>query len=776
MARFLDAYCVRVARLLGLELRRGERLPLDRNGRATDEARSRRRDESRRQASRRPLRTTLEMIRFSHTLFALPFALLAAVLAAGGWPRRRDARKDPPRDGRRPQRRDGAQPAGRPGDRRREPAHRVARAARRRRSRSASSARFLVVSVALFLARGGEPQPLDAPPLAGRARAPLPLLLHEAVHVALAPRPRPVPRDRAGRRVDRGPRRHRAACRSSSASPSSSGRPASTSSMRCRTRSTTAASASTRFRRASVPAGARDLGPLPRRDDRPPRRGLAAVGRRLALRRRNRRDRRGARLPARDRAARRPLARRRGVLHGQRIRVRRRWPRAESRTSSTQFAVRIRADADPLRRRRHAAPRRGRRARSASARRRSCELLARRFHGTKILEDVDNPFLPDFYKKKKGAAFQTQLFFLLSRYQQQREIAQIDLFTTLVVADYHFPKDKIFACLNLDDSELLIYDRLYTLLSETVRKPDLVIYPAGIARDLHEADQEGVARDREGDHAGVRRAADRGLQLLLLPLRRDAAPRRDTNEIDFVNRPADFDDLVAQIQKAKQGRAVLRPAGRASALTRAVQVHGPKARRGRVPATSEPWTLDSGPGRRGLTSRAIICPSPFSAAIPIIGTSTERKGARHGQPLGNLSRHCSPVLVAAKGREPIAMLTAYDAPTAALLDRRGARRPARRRLRRDDGLRRAEHALGDDGLDGPARARPSRGAAKRALVVGDMPFLSYQTSASARGRERRAIPAEAGCAAVKVEGGRRDPRRPSRRSSPPTSRSWDTSA
>ena len=104
------------------------------------------------------------------------------------------------------------------------------------------------------------------------------------------------------------------------------------------------------------------------------------------------------------------------------------------------------------------------------------ELLARRFHGTKILEDVDNPFLPEFYKRKKGAAFQTQLFFLLSRYQQQCEIAQIDLFTTLVVADYHFPKDKIFACLNLDDSELLIYDKLYTLLSESVRKPDLVIY------------------------------------------------------------------------------------------------------------------------------------------------------------------------------------------------------------------------------------------------------------------------------------------------------------
>jgi deoxyadenosine/deoxycytidine kinase len=71
-----------------------------------------------------------------------------------------------------------------------------------------------------------------------------------------------------------------------------------------------------------------------------------------------------------------------------------------------------------------------------------CEMLARRFHGTKVLEDVDNPFLGDFYKKKKGSPFQTQLFFLLARYQQQREIAQIDLFTTLVVADYHFPRTR----------------------------------------------------------------------------------------------------------------------------------------------------------------------------------------------------------------------------------------------------------------------------------------------------------------------------------------------
>src|ERR671922_2402500 len=108
-------------------------------------------------------------------------------------------------------------------------------------------------------------------------------------------------------------------------------------------------------------------------------------------------------------------------------------------------------------------------------------LLHKRFRGTRILEDADNPFLDDFYKDKRGAAFRTELFFLLSRYDQQRQIAQRDLFTELVIADYTFPKSKIFAYLTLDDSELMIFNRLYEFLYETVPKPDLVIYlQAGI--------------------------------------------------------------------------------------------------------------------------------------------------------------------------------------------------------------------------------------------------------------------------------------------------------
>jgi deoxyadenosine/deoxycytidine kinase len=189
------------------------------------------------------------------------------------------------------------------------------------------------------------------------------------------------------------------------------------------------------------------------------------------------------------------------------------------------------------------------------------DLLARRFHGTKILEDVDNPFLPDFYKKKKGAAFQTQLFFLLSRYQQQREIAQIDLFTTLVVADYHFPKDKIFACLNLDDSELMIYDKLYTLLSESVPRPDLVIYLQGSLETCLRRIKRRATSYEKGIAAEYLAQLIEAYNYYFYHYEETPLLVVDTNEIDFVNRPADFDDLVAQIQKAKKGVQYYVPAG-----------------------------------------------------------------------------------------------------------------------------------------------------------------------------------------------------------------------
>jgi deoxyguanosine kinase len=188
-------------------------------------------------------------------------------------------------------------------------------------------------------------------------------------------------------------------------------------------------------------------------------------------------------------------------------------------------------------------------------------MLAKRFKGTKILEDAENPFLDDFYKDRRGAAFRTQLFFLLSRYDQQRNVAQRDLFTELVIADYTFPKDKIFAYLTLDDSELLIYNRLYDLLVETVPKPELVIYlQAGLDTLLRRIKKRGRAYEKSISSSYLQELSEAYSHYFY---RYDETPLLvvNTNDIDFVNTPEHFDQLVEQIRNAQKGTQYYVPLG-----------------------------------------------------------------------------------------------------------------------------------------------------------------------------------------------------------------------
>jgi len=104
------------------------------------------------------------------------------------------------------------------------------------------------------------------------------------------------------------------------------------------------------------------------------------------------------------------------------------------------------------------------------------ERLSTRLDASAVLEEMENPFLADFYADRPGAALQAQLFYLLNRHRQQTTLQQADLFSQLTICDYLFDKDKIFAYLNLDDNELFIYQRLFDLLARDVPQPDLVIY------------------------------------------------------------------------------------------------------------------------------------------------------------------------------------------------------------------------------------------------------------------------------------------------------------
>src|SRR5262245_54114895 len=103
--------------------------------------------------------------------------------------------------------------------------------------------------------------------------------------------------------------------------------------------------------------------------------------------------------------------------------------------------------------------------------------LAAEFGSRLVLEQVeDNPFLGKFYEEPGKYAFQTQLFFLLERYRQQRELGQLDLFAEGTVADYLFSKDTIFASVTLGADEFNLYQQIFQLVGQGIPPPDLVIY------------------------------------------------------------------------------------------------------------------------------------------------------------------------------------------------------------------------------------------------------------------------------------------------------------
>lgn len=179
-------------------------------------------------------------------------------------------------------------------------------------------------------------------------------------------------------------------------------------------------------------------------------------------------------------------------------------------------------------------------------------ILAQRLGGKPVFDPVGNPYLKDFYNEKEGAAFLAQLVFLANRYHQQSRLAQRDLFVDRVVADYMFEKDKIFAYQTLTDDELLVYDKIYGILSERVPRPDLVVYlQVSLSTLLRRLAKEGDAVEKnisEKYLEDVVEAFDyfffnfQAVPLLVVK----------ADDLDF-NRDEDVDDLLDQLRQMKKG-------------------------------------------------------------------------------------------------------------------------------------------------------------------------------------------------------------------------------
>lgn len=187
-------------------------------------------------------------------------------------------------------------------------------------------------------------------------------------------------------------------------------------------------------------------------------------------------------------------------------------------------------------------------------------MLADRFSARTILERYEkNPFLEDFYADRARYAFQTQMFFLLHRYQQQEELARLNQKMSMVVSDYFFGKDNIFAKLNLDEEEFALYDQYFRMMSKDVLSPDLVIFlQADIDILMHRLasqghkHEEGITREYLEELIGAYNDFFfyyNEAPLLII----------NTSEIDFVNRPGDFEALVGEILHTRKGTQYFSP-------------------------------------------------------------------------------------------------------------------------------------------------------------------------------------------------------------------------
>jgi deoxyadenosine/deoxycytidine kinase len=187
-------------------------------------------------------------------------------------------------------------------------------------------------------------------------------------------------------------------------------------------------------------------------------------------------------------------------------------------------------------------------------------LLADRTGARLLLEAPDaNPFLENFYKDQRRFAFPTQMFFLVNRFHELKDLRQPDLFHNGVVSDYLFQKDRIFANLNLNDQELSLYDSVAALLEREIPAPDLVVYLQANPEVIWDRiQQRGRAYERAMDPKYTATLAEaynyfffhyKDAPLLIV----------NTNELNFVDRRSDLEELIARMEGHREGVAYVTP-------------------------------------------------------------------------------------------------------------------------------------------------------------------------------------------------------------------------
>ena len=194
-------------------------------------------------------------------------------------------------------------------------------------------------------------------------------------------------------------------------------------------------------------------------------------------------------------------------------------------------------------------------------------MLAEKINGQALLEDIEeNPFLTNFYKNPKKYGFQTQLFFLLRRYQHASEINQVGLFKRVIVSDYLFEKDSIFARTNLSDDEFWLYERLFQILKKRVTPPDLVIFLQAQTEILMERIRKRERKYEESISFKYLDKINQAFNEFFFHFSDCPLLVINASQIDFVHVPEDFEDLVDRIKEMKSGTQYYIPMGSKEAL------------------------------------------------------------------------------------------------------------------------------------------------------------------------------------------------------------------
>ena len=188
-------------------------------------------------------------------------------------------------------------------------------------------------------------------------------------------------------------------------------------------------------------------------------------------------------------------------------------------------------------------------------------ILAERLNAQRVMEPEDNPFLRAFYEGETGAGFQAQFAFLIRRFEQLRALDLGATSQKVVVSDFIFEKDKLFACLNLTDVELDTYNRYYNYFREQLPTPDLVIYlqasPDALKKRLKKKNAPGEKAINEDYLGEVIKAYEHfffhytSSDLLIV----------NTSDIDFVERNEDLQELLRKVSAPIKGTQYFLPLG-----------------------------------------------------------------------------------------------------------------------------------------------------------------------------------------------------------------------